>query len=350
VVARSYALLPPLLFLCAASYHRASQRPLLFTCLLCLIAAVSIHGMALALAAGLSVLVTNPNRKGLLPYLAGFAFVVLLLSAAARPVSDGTFVEALNYSLAHLLEVASKAFATAFAGEWIISLAVVALSLPLLWRGGGLFFFALSALLLCAIAAVVYAQLWHHGTLLLAWFFGLWISWPATGTALRLSGKCAVAALTFVILTQTYWTVSSIVYDWDHAYSGSRDAAQALEDLELESNTIDAIGYATIAIEPYFSKNIFANINDGGRQAYWDWSKRNHVNLDSQNLKQLHPEYVIVGYKNEFEHGVWDDSVRKSNYQLVRHFEGNSYWQTHILEPESYDLFQRATAHGNKQP
>ena len=341
VIARSYVLLPLLLFSCAAIYTKAQERPWLFTALLCLMAAVSVHGVALAVAVGLSALVRYPAPKRFVLHAGCFAAVVLLLAASAIPAHDGTFIAGLNLSFDHFIGIAAKAFATAFTGESISSVALVALSLPLLWRGGGWLFFVLSAILLCGIASVVYSQVWHHGALFLAWLFAIWISVNIAG---RRSCQLALAALAVVVTIQAYWTACSIEYDWRHAYSGSRQAAQGIRELNLEGRRLYAIGFACTAIQPYFPHNIFANVNDGRQEAYWDWSLRNHVNQDSEHLAESRPDYVIVGYKNEFERGIWTHLVRKSGYQAIRHFEGHTFWQTSVLEPESYDLYQRSAA------
>jgi hypothetical protein len=342
VIARSYDLLPLLLFCCAAIYP---AKPWLFTVLLCLMSAVSVHGMALALALAVSVSVSR--RRLPLPAIASFIAIVILLAAAARPAPDGTFLPGLNFSFAHLIDVSGKAFQAAFTGEWTTSLLVVALSVPLLWRGGGWLFFLLASTMLCGVAAVVYSQVWHHGVLFLAWLFAVWISWRAPGNPPdfnRLSHHLALASLAIVAAVQCYWTVCAITYDWGHAYSGSLAAASGIRQLDLQGRKLYAIGYASTAIQPYFSSNIFANVNDGRPEAYWDWSRRNHVNQDSLRLAELQPDYVIVGYKNQFERGVWTDLVRKGGYRAIRHFEGNSFWHTRVFEPESYDLYQRSSA------
>jgi hypothetical protein len=339
VIARSYDLLPLLLFCCAATYGKANETPWLFAALLCLLAAVSVHGMLLAV----TIACVTACRLSVRAYwrsLTVFLAAVLLLALAARPAVDGTFVSAFNFSFDHFVEVGARAFANAFTGEWISSILVVAFSIPLLWRGGGFLFFTLASLLLCGVASVIYAQVWHYGILFLAWLFAVWISWPKSD---RVSHNLALGSLCIIIAIQGYWTVRSIAYDWDHAYSGSLDAARGLRELNLSGKSLYAIGFACIAIEPYFSRNIFANVNDGRPQAYWDWSRRNHVNLDSRRLAELQPDYVIVGYKNEFERGVWTGLVRKSGYQPIRHFEGNSFWHASIFETESYDLFARST-------
>jgi hypothetical protein len=365
VIARSYDLLPLLLFCCAALYDRAHATPVLFTTLLCLMAAVSVHGMALAVAIGVSALINVPDRRKFAIPVAFFASVAILFAVLARPAADATFIPGLNFSAGHFLAVSAKAFSTAFTGELFSSLLIVALSLPVLWRGGGWLFFLLASLTLCGISSVVYSQVWHHGVLFLAWLFAVWISLRELGTGsarlrARLSNEfraatmrewfrepCGMAlrlSLFIVLAVQCFWTAASIGYDWQSPYSGSLAAAQGIRELPLDGKKIYAIGFANIAIEPYFPRNIFANVNDGQPRAYWDWSRNNHVNEDARHLATSRPDYVIVGYKNEFERGVWTDLVRQGGYRAIRHFEGNTFWQTRILEPESYDLFERIGA------
>ncbi len=345
VIARSYDLLPLLLFCCAAIYHQREKEPRILTILLCVMAAASVHGMVLAMAIGVSVLVSSTDRRRLTAPAIGFAAVIVLLSVAAWPAADGTFISGLNLSIGHVGEITLKAFANAFTGEPVSSLLVVALSIPLLWRGGGWLVFLLATLGLCGVAALIYSQVWHHGLLFLAWLFAVWISWPRSSMkARRLPYQLAVVALVIVVAVQCYWAAASIAYDWRQPYSGSRAAAQGLTEMNLTGKRLYAIGYACTAIQPYFPSNIFANVNDGRPAAYWDWSRRNHVNPDSLHLAETRPDYVMVGYKNEFERGVWTGLVEKSGYRAIRHFGGNTFWEARILEPDSYDLYQRSTA------
>jgi hypothetical protein len=339
VTARSYSLLPVLLFACAALYDKAGKRPAAFISLLCLLAAASVHGMILAAAIGLSAFVRMPDRKRLIGYAACFAGVLILMTGAAWPAHDGTFITGLNLSASHFAEVSGNAFATAFTGEWISSLAIIGLTIPLLSRGGGWLFFVLSSVSLCAVASAVYSQVWHHGILFLAWVFAIWVSFEGAG---RWQRQMAVAALAAVAVIQCYWTTCTVAYDWRNPYSGSQAAANGIRELELHGRRVFAIGFACTAIQPYFPHNVFANVNDGRPEAYWDWSQHNHVNLDSLHLVETRPDYVILGYKNEFERGVWTDAVLKSGYSNIRHFEGNSFWQARIFEPDSYDLYKRS--------
>jgi hypothetical protein len=345
VVARSYALLPVLLFGAAILYGRGLRRVSALTVVLCLMAAISVHGMAFSfsiwLAFQLTLIrdlprLTSPQRKRVLLAGIGYLATLTLLIAAAWPASDNMFVTRPNWHADHLVTVFGRALQNAFVGNWILSLAVIALSLPLLWRGRALMLFLISLASLSLINGIIYSQVWHYGLAFLAWVFAIWIA------AARVKpGWMALASLGIVIGIQCYWTFETIAYDWKFPYSGSRDAALYLKQTGIPRQRLFAIGYACVGIQPYFPENIFANVNGGNPPAYWDWSVRNHVNEDSDRLAVRVPDYVIVGYKGTYEKELWTGQILRSGYQPVRHFEGNTFWRTAIFEPESFDLYRR---------
>jgi hypothetical protein len=338
VVARSYTLLPPPLFACAWLYRDVRHNVGRLTALLCLMAAVSVHGFVLSVAIWLGMLLTIDRRAA---WKSCVVYVVLLAAIAwsAWPPSDGTFVTRADTSLPHLAEAAGRLLRGAFTGESWTSAIAIALSLPFLRRGGALPMFLLATVAMCGIAGLIYSQVWHQGLPLLAWLFAIWISTYRTHL-----DRAAAAALLLVMAPQLWWTASSMRYDWTSPYSGGAEAAQWIAGHRSESGRLFAIGYATTAVQPYFDRNAFANVNGGRPEAYWDWSQRNRTNLDYEKLGELRPDSVLVGYKNDFERRIWTQAITSSGYRLVRHFDGNTYWKTGVFEPDSFDLFRRGGA------
>ncbi|MDQ6677717.1 MAG: hypothetical protein M3Z09_10525 [Acidobacteriota bacterium] len=324
VVARSYSLLPVLLFAAAALYRSRGGHPWVYTALLCLLAAVSVHG--LVLSAGLAA--TSWRRRWLLVYAAAAA----LCAWAAWPAQDVTFVRHFNFTGEHFRLTAARMLASAFTGEWMSSLAVLLATLPFLARGGGLPFFGFSAAGLMILTAVVYGQVWHYGILLLAWIFALWISAERTNM-----GWLAGTAVGAVLAIQCYWTAGSIRYDLRFPYSGSRAAAGFMAARSVPLAGVYGVGYAVVAVQPYFPRNVFSNFET----AYWDWSSRNHMIADYENLEHRRPAWVLVGYKTAEENYLWNSQVRRSGYRVVKHFEGNLVWEGEVFEPESFDLYRR---------
>jgi hypothetical protein len=343
VVARSYALVAPLLFAIAVLVPQAARRPVLMTTLLGLLAGVSVHGFILSVCIWLTCFAplfrSEPaaQRRKIavlsLAYLAVLAFFAL----AAWPASNVAFAE--HRGLANLglfWEVAKMNLSGAFVGYWLPSFVLMALSLPFLWRGGGALFFLLTGTTLCLFGAIVYAQVWHFGVLFLAWLFAIWIS--AYKTPLDHVTRLALIA---VIGFQCYWTAAAVYYDWTHAYSGGRTAAEYFHQKGLPSGGLYAIGYSTTALQPYFPANIYSNTQGGSRNGYWDWSNKNNANDPDSLFASTRREQVLVGYTEAGRRKLWADLLDLLGYKRVQSFEGHTFWQTNVFEAESFDLYRQ---------
>lgn len=343
VIARSYSLIAPLLFAIAAIYPNGLRRLGLMTVLLALLAGVSVYGFLIS--ACIWVTLYLPGRRSergastgwKLP-IAGLAYwtVLIFFLVCAWPANDVAFAEHRGLANLHLLpDVVKAGLAAAFTGYWITAIALIALSLPFLWRGGGWLFFTLSTTAFCLFGTIVYAQLWHFGVLLLAWLFAIWISAYNT----RVTAPTLIA-LVAAIGFQCFWTGAAIRYDWNHAYSGSLAAAQYLRENRIAPGQVYAIGYPSVAIQPYFPSNIYSDYHDGG---FWDWSNRNKADDPTALLESDRRELVLVGYKNLSEKQHWADLLALLGYGIVRRFDGGTFWQTGVFELESYDLYREAT-------
>ena len=348
VLARSYDLAAPLLFGIAASYPRAQRRPALPTVLLCLLAGVSVHGFLISACIWVTLYapltfewgrLQNSERWKLI--LAGLAYWLILgfFLVCAWPAKDVAFAEHRGLANLPLLwDVTKNSFAVAFTGDWWVSLILIALSLPFLWRGGGWLFFLLASSALCLFGTIVYSQVWHLGILFLAWLFAIWISAYKT----RVTAP-TVLALTVVIAFQCYWSVRAISYDWSHTYSGSLAAARYLRREGLPPGGLYAVGYSTTALQPYFSTNIYSDFHQGAQPAYWDWSKRNSANDPRALFASQRREQVLVGYTEGGAEARWCNLLELLGYQEAQHFEGSTFWQTAVFERESFDLYRKVS-------
>jgi hypothetical protein len=334
VIARSYSLVAPLLFAIAAIYPDARSRPTLMTALLALLAAVSVHGFLISICIWVTLYASEPRAlaSGKL-LIAGLTYwlILIVLLLCAWPAKDVAFAEHRGLSNLHLLPAVVKAgLAGAFTGYWITAIALIALSLPFLWRGGGWLFFLLATSAFFLFGAIVYAQLWHFGILFLAWIFAIWISAHKTRVT-----TTTILALVAAIGFQCYWTIDAIRYDWNHPYSGSLAAAQYLK-LASPNGFPYAIGYPSVSIQPYFERNIYPDYQSG----YWDWSKRNLADDPTALLASNRRDRVVVGYKNLAEKQHWANLLGMLGYSLALHFDGWTFWQTRPFEFEAYDLYR----------
>ncbi|MGA2601005.1 MAG: hypothetical protein ABSH09_28910, partial [Bryobacteraceae bacterium] len=337
VVARSYSLAPLLVFACASLYKNAVERNGLFTFLLCLLAGLSLHALVLSVSIWLAFCFGAASRwhdRRLLIAGAIYIAFVILMIAAAWPAQDLAFPYHVGFSFGRFASAAWTNFSGAFAGQPIVSLAIVALSIPFLWQGRTLGMFLLSSFLLCAASAFVYGNVWHQGFLFLAWLFAVWIAatnikptWPV------------LASLAIVIAVQCYWTSASWKYDWQQPYSGSRAAANYLRTTGIAEQRPFCIGFPCAAVQPYFDHSVFANFD----HAYWDWSSQNRADDPAALFSSNAPAFVLVGYKTAAERIRWTQVVEMAGYQEIKHFEGGVFWQTRILQPESFDLYRRGT-------
>jgi hypothetical protein len=346
VIARNYALVPVLLFSCAVIYKDEVRRGGTLTALLCLLAAVNAQAFILSLSIWFvfqtricrqwSALDRLTKRKVI---IYGVVYVTTLFSITLLiwPNRDVTFARVPDWSLQNFLTLTRFAFQQAF-GAGFLPVVVIGLTAPFLWKSGGWLLFLLSSFLLCAFGAVMYSIYWHWGFLFLAWLFALWVSFFDAKRTLPV-----LAALSIVIVVQCYWTFASTRYDWRNAYSGSLAAARYIEQAGLAGKRLYAIGVSCAGVQPYFLKNIFANFNSGENRAFWDWSRHNHTNDAVEHLGSGNPDYVLAGYLSRPEKLLWTQLITASGYQLIKHFEGHTFWRTEAVQPDSYDLYRRGS-------
>lgn len=345
VVARSYALAPVLLFLIATLYPSAYRRVWVTLALLVALATVSVHGFLVSAAIAFTLAVGylgqrsqfGPDeRRRILLAASLYLAAALLIAYAVWPYKDAVFVAAPNWSLANFIGMSRYAFQQGFGADYL-PVMIIGLSLPTLWRTPGLPFFAVSALSLCVFGAAIYSNVWHHGFLVLSWLFAVWIAFPST--KLRWPG---IAALALFLAVQCPWTWNAVRYDWTQPYSGSKAAAQYLKQQNLPQSRVFAIGFPTVAVQPYFQQNVFSNYTaDHGRDSFWLWSKQNTTNDASEKLSSDRADFVLLGYAGDSDRKLWSHLILASGFQSVRQFAGNTFWRTGPFQPETYELFRR---------
>jgi hypothetical protein len=347
VVARSYVLLAPLLFAVAAIYKDALAKPALVTALLCLVGGISVHGFILSGCIWLAICapewrkLPEELRRRWLIATAVYALVMLLFLLSAWPAHDVAFAQGrglANLKVGRFEEVLLASISQAFTGEWITSFAVVGLTIPFLWRGGGFWVFLPATALLWVFGAVVYSKEWHYGIVFLTWLFAIWIS----ASRIRIN-RAALIGLAAAMAVQCYWTAAAVAYDLRNPYSGSAEAARYFKANPVKD--LYAIGYPTTALEPYFAANIYSDFHNGSPIAYWDWSKRNPANPENDPaaiFSASRRDVVLVGYRREYERIYWARMLSKLGYVHTRHFGGGLFRHDRVLEPEAYDLYKRS--------
>ncbi|MGH8909507.1 MAG: hypothetical protein ACRD0K_24160 [Egibacteraceae bacterium] len=351
VVARSYVLLPPLLFCLALTWTRRLRDPWPFALVLTLLALTSTHGLLVA-GSVFAVHMLQAWRPidgvGLRPSArrahlrGGLVFVVVcgLVVAQLWPAPDQSLGAGFNPDPRNLALVAPAVLSSALTGSPPLSLAAVALSALWFRRTRTLLLWTLPTLALLTLAAVKYHSYWHDGIPFLVWIFALWVSFAQgpVGAArnrdrwLRL-GACL--AMGGVLVVQSVWWWQTVRHDWVYPYSGSQQLAAWLER-QPPSTEIAAIGFHALGALPYLDRNVYANLNGGRRPAAMHWSTTPRLVDDVWSVWLTRPDVIVWSVKSR--RALTEPAL--PGYDRVAVFEGDLYWKNRAIERDAFYVFR----------
>ncbi|SRR6266702_178085 len=359
VVARSYTLIPLLAFLAAHLYRRAEKDTYKFVVTLALLANVSAHGIAIAVgialayawgvlgADGWSAFDVSTRRRHILA-VAILGVTLVAVVAMVLPPSDANFYAVhTKPTVALAAQIAISAIGGAFVGSAPISVAMLLVFAGWCFIRGRSAVFILPVGLVLALFACVWAQPWHHGTLLVAVVSALWIAWPSADECRQFTGLpkvsyLLVAGLLIGIFSfQLTWTTKTFAYDWSHRFSGSRDAAEYLKSVGADRSRTCGLGFSTTAVLPYFQQNIFSNEAQISRASFWHWENSNDVTQTPESFLAVMPEYAIVGWKTDEEAAEYAQFMKDYGYSLVHESTGEMYFKDVVQQPDTYRIYKR---------
>jgi hypothetical protein len=351
-VARSYTLLPLLLF-AAADAYRNHGRPLLMTVLLILLATVAFHGIILAAALGLCSAIeafrkwSQMSRIVRRRYLyCGVAMVLayFFLLAILKPSPDvAVFVNHRNTEPPLLKLEAIVAFA--FFDEPIGSAAFLLLAAAWCFRRKRLLSFVLPVSAMLLLYILFYGRPHHHGTAFLAATAGLWIAWPSESEKRQFSREdrlalIGVSALLACMLSLNIWDAAVAVRrDYLYPYSGSADASIFLKRVSAERTTIFGYTYGMSAVQAYFDRNILKN---SPTTYYHEGLPLYATALNLGELQVAAPEYVII-YSNDGDitFQTADPPLRSLGYGLVHLSGGDIFYKRTVFDTDMYYIYRR---------
>ena len=369
VVARSYVLIAPLLFLLAACWPRRMERPWRVVGILALLASTSAHGFILAGAIAANIVIDVVRQRRVLPsgqrrstalalasllaYAGGMivlmrtpgdltfptgnaGFPWLALKNAARAVIDQVWTPYRPLTALTLIVSLWWFHRTRTLLHWLIPSAALGLALWLLWR-----------------------QEWHLGIVYLTWLWTLWISFQEhvpqseqeQANALpdavprqvgnlsyapirKFERLLAVAVFALAIGSQIAWTIHASWLDWQQPYSGSKAVAKYLRDHQLDARPISAVGLPGTAVQAYFDRPLFINWNQGQPPAMWWWSERFDYFEKPDEVTAARPAAIIRPIKPP----IWRPD-RYRGYYKAAVFPGHMYFQDFIKEENSYEIW-----------
>lgn len=373
VVARSYVLLPLLLFLTAIVYRNRMNRPFTYVTLLLLLGNISMHGYIVALGLAFLYFIdilrrwfksSSRFRIRSFSSLVLFAVVSLLLILELKPPKDIITFAAFNKDLSDFysktLYMLSDSWLTTIITQpnpiravhlLTYGIFIVTFILSLFWfiLRKKLLHFLVPLIGLGVLFTAIYSNLWHQGSLFLLWLFVLWLSYEEKEDHSKLvwiTNIAMTAALSVILVFQIYWSYNSFTYDFGHKYSASRDVANYIKARNLQGKKIYMTGFHTISIQPYFDKNIFCNYHDNEKPSFWLWSGANNIYREPYLcLEKYNPDIIVMGvkdYKNKLT--PLDSSMlpRIPGYDLVQCFDGCLYWKNSPYETDSFAIYEKS--------
>jgi hypothetical protein len=318
VVARSYVLFAPILFVLASFWPQRNQRPVLISVLLGLLANVSAHGFVTALGLVLVLVVerwqrlrekdpaANPEPgSSVRSRILAFALVTVVLLFALWcivPPRNANWAYGAAIALHRPAQAASTWLSTARHPLQWAPMAVRILVQLLLqfarvltygvspfkmagciawallfwrwWRERTLQYVA-PVLLLAAFCIFSRFETYHAGLIWVLFLFLWWVTWSENYLDPR--QIVLVILVSLFIGSQLVWTVRVVRFDMTQAYSPDRAAAPILRRYLTEGCQIDIAvlpqvhrgseGYFAVGLEPYFASEPFHN----APARYWIW-------------------------------------------------------------------------------
>jgi hypothetical protein len=304
VVARSYVLVPALLYLIALEWKK---RPLVLALLLGLLSNVALH--ASVISVGLAVVyfaekirngaLKDPRRRS---QLLLFSFILLCFFAFALwtawpPQDISNHIASVRGQSRPFVTMALGSLCLAICQPWVLAIPFwIAIALCLRARRG--LIYLLPVVLFVAFCGAVHAHLFHMGLLVPLVICILWITWPASGCGRSRSETAGRVALGFMVGVQILWSAYALGYDHFNAYSPAPATAEFLKPFVRNGDTIavtylsqvDSQDYEAVAMLPYFDHNIYAN----QQQPFWWWGNRDSTEDRFYALLPSHPRIVLV--------------------------------------------------------
>ena len=339
VVARSYVLVPPILFMIAMGWKK---RPLLVAVMLGLLANTSLH--AAVISGGLAIVfgvvqITNGSREDpqrvrrlLLSATIVLGFYAFAIWTAWPPPD---FLHTISNFRSE-----SPSFAVAVIQSMVWGICEPwPLAIPF-WIAIALWFYArrsliylLPVLLFAVFSGAVHIYWWHAGLLVPLVACLLWITWPVPGIPASRYESIGRGALLFLIGVQLLWSGYALVFDHYRAYSPDLAAARFLKPY-VESGGQIAVTFLgkppedhdfwAVGIQPYFDHNIYMNQPD----SFWWWSEKNQTEARFLALLPSHPHMVLAEMLAQYDGQPVDINNAKiklivnSGYRLTNVFCG----------------------------
>lgn len=351
VVARSYNLLPLLMFI-AAYFYRDRSRPVRMTVVLMLLANVSVHGTLLAAALSVCYLIealkerqklSDPVRSRYLFCVAAILLTFLFVFVIVKPMPDVAVFANHRITGPRLIRL-EAIVAYAFLDHPAISAVFLLLASVWCLKRGKVLPFVLPVALMLLFFVAVYGRPHHHGTAFLAAIAGLWIAWPTQSEMREFShgerlGTYGITSLLVCLFCVNIWDAAvAMQNDYRYPYSGSADAASFLKQVRADKTTVFGYTYGMSAVQAYFDRNILAN---NPTTYYHEGLPLYATVVDLSELQAAAPEYVILCTNaGVMDFNNVDPPLRAIGYDRVRLSDGYVFYKRTAFDSATYAIYR----------
>jgi len=363
VIARSYSLLPPLVFWLAATWRFRLVRPLRFWMPVLLLMLGSVHGAVFALAAaGLTLLdlcrqwggLTRDIRRATFGGLALVLATGGVLAAMLWPSHDT--IAAIGLTHRNVVQFINQSLAA----TWWLS--ILAMGMGMLWMDRHRTLLAYVAVMsgLIILTGQVY-KVYHEGIFYLAWIFAMWLAWDRSGTArktdtetrecwTRWLGRGATVAMVVIGLIHAGWAVQSTRKELKKPYSGAEELAAFIREHVTSGQRMFATGIHAVAAVPYLRENPFVNLSRRPGQDFVYWSRHNRIlNLDRKGnvagvkewIRRSDPDWLVVPVNSKQTRSFLKMALQLDGYQAVKLCKGEQFWKGGVFRLDGYMIFQQ---------
>ncbi len=347
VVARSYALLAPLLCAIAWFVPRARSRPWILVGLLILLANVSIHGTLAAAGILLAYLIEaatdheTPGQRFSRQFV--LACVVFLLATVVVvyevwPPTDRDLGRsyAKIYRPLKAFDRADTQLTEAFFSRFRLTYVALALSVFWMARKRVVLYFVLPAVPVLMFSSFVYASPWHGGILFLVWIFAMWTA--AARNSVSPTPRYVWLAWVMVLGLHVYWSARASYWDIVAPYSGSEAVAANIAHEVEAGKRIAGQGFMVVAVEPYFRRNIFFNYHGGRLPAFWVQPPAHDVDVPIGSVLGQNPDLIVASLflVNPNDEVALIHALTGAGYSNIQKFPGDVIWKSSLLVGNSY--------------
>jgi len=325
VVARSYVLVPLLLFSIAALWDRS---PVLVAFLLGLLANTAGHAAAIAIGFSLLYWIKrrhSATRSQLWKAAVVFCAMLIIGVWTAFPPHDVSFHPSSGVAIG-LARAGLALFWGSYTPSYLNLVAWPLIIVGIRRRSDIYFLLPIAALML--FSAAVDLNFWHSGLIVPVLVAILWLTWPSIEAAQQKSELILQCSIAVLLLIQVGWTAYAVVYDHYRDYSPNLAASRFLAPYVAKGNSV-AVTYLrdsgiqafdSVGLAPYFPQKLYMN----QETPFWWWSTHDYTEANFLAALRTHPGVIMVEYFDV----VNLVSSRDLNNAKVRLIESNGYQLT----------------------